>query len=66
MYHLNDKASGVYFYQRERCFYIHTCKFIAHCGQMFVHVGAISSLLGELFIFLSNVIHISLFFKVMH
>lgn len=51
MYHLNDKASGVYFYQRERCFYIHTCKFIAHCGQMFVHVGAISSLLGELFIF---------------
>lgn len=51
MYHLNDKGSGVYFYQRERCFYIHTCKFIAHCGQMFVHVGGISSLLGELFIF---------------
>lgn len=51
MYHLNDKALGVYFYQRERCFYIHTCKFIAHCGQMFVHVGGISSLLGELFIF---------------
>lgn len=51
MYHLNDKASGVYFYQRERCFYIHTCKFIAHCGQMFVHVGGISSLLGELFIY---------------